>query len=205
MHDPSVSALPSPLVVFDFDHTLTDRETLSRFLLTCLPATRVLKAVLLLPVVLAGFWIRWGLREGFKRACLFAFFRGLEEADFLRWGAAYSQQSLPSSLRLEMERRLQAILAEGQEVWLISGSLSAYLAPLAHKLGISRVLACEMAVGKDGRLTGSLRGGNCWGPEKLRRLRLLEPSPHRPLVMYGDSAGDRELLAVAWEGHLMRR
>lgn len=205
MRESNSSSFATPLVVFDFDHTLTDRETLSRFLLTCLPVQRVVRALLLLPMVLAGFWMRWGWREGFKRACLFAFLRGLEEAEFLRLGDQYSQQKLPSSLRPEMHRRLQTLLASGQEVWLISGSLSAYLAPFSKTLGISGVLACDMTVGKDGKLTGGLRGGNCWGPEKLRRLRLLEPSPHRPLVMYGDSAGDRELLEAAWEGHFMRR
>jgi phosphatidylglycerophosphatase C len=199
------SPLPTPLVVFDFDHTLTDRETLSRFLLTCLPLRRVVLALSILPLLLIGFWMRWGWREGFKRACLHAFLRGLPEEEFLRLASQYSERTLPKSLRPEMKRRLNTILAADQEVWLISGSLSAYLTPFAKTLGISAVLACDMAVGKDGRLTGGLQGGNCWGPEKLRRLRLLERSPHRPLIMYGDSAGDRQLLEVAWEGHFMRR
>jgi phosphatidylglycerophosphatase C len=196
-------ALCSPLVVFDFDHTLTDRETLSRFLLCHLPKTRVIKAFLMVPFILPGYMLRFGMREGFKRGILRAFLAGMPAVEFLERARRYANQWLPQFLKPPMHNRLMYYVKQGYEVWLISGSLSAYLSPLANSLGIKVVLACEMAIGPEGKLTGSLRGGNCWGPEKLRRLRLVEPLAERPLIMFGDSRGDQELLQEAWEGHLV--
>jgi phosphatidylglycerophosphatase C len=196
-------ALSAPLVVFDFDYTLTDRETLSRFLLRQLPRRRVLQGILTIPFLLPAFILRFGWREGLKRGVLRGFLAGMPAVDFLARAKTYADQQLPEFIKPHMRERLLRYIDQGYEVWLISGSLSAYLSPLAHRLGIKVVLACEMAIGPEGKLTGALRGGNCWGPEKLRRLRLLEPLAERPLIMFGDSRGDRELLAEAWEGHLV--
>ncbi len=196
-------AQPAPLVVFDFDHTLTDRETLSRFLLGHLPAWRVARGLFLLPFFLPMAWLRFGWRDGTKRGVLKAFLQGMPAVDFFAAAQDYAVRVLPHCLKLDMERLIRSYIQEGREVWMISGSLLAYLHPLAQSLGIRVVLACEMSVDKAGRLTGQLRGGNCWGPEKLRRLRLMEPLADRPLVMYGDSKGDRDLLEVAWEAHLL--
>ncbi len=52
-----------------------------------------------------------------------------------------------------------------------------------------------------GRLTGRFSSRNCYGQEKVNRLLRVEP--HREtyrLIAYGDSRGDREMLAFADEG-----
>ena len=53
-----------------------------------------------------------------------------------------------------------------------------------------------------GRLTGRFSTANCYGAEKVRRLLALYPdrATYR-LTAYGDSRGDRELLAFADEAH----
>ena len=45
--------------------------------------------------------------------------------------------------------------------------------------------------------TGQLEGGNVRGPEKVRRVREWLGAGEVELWAYGDSAGDRELLAAA--------
>ncbi|HKA92353.1 MAG TPA: haloacid dehalogenase-like hydrolase, partial [Acidimicrobiia bacterium] len=72
-----------------------------------------------------------------------------------------------------------------------------YLDPIAAELGVSAVLATELAVGEDGRLTGELAGPNVRGAEKVRRLDAWLGD--RPAVVwaYGDSSGDNELLSRA--------
>ncbi len=63
------------------------------------------------------------------------------------------------------------------------------------------MLATQLEVAGDGRLTGRLQGANVRGPEKKARVEAwiaqrLGDRPFR-LWAYGDSAGDRELLAMA--------
>ena len=67
-------------------------------------------------------------------------------------------------------------------------------------------MATRLAVGADERLTGGLDGPNCRGPEKVRRLHDWIDATHGgrsvvELVAYGDSSGDREMLADADEPH----
>jgi phosphatidylglycerophosphatase C len=59
------------------------------------------------------------------------------------------------------------------------------------------VIACSLETDGTGRATGRLIGGNCRGPEKVRRLREWLGAEPAELWAYGDSAGDDELLAFA--------
>ena len=65
-------------------------------------------------------------------------------------------------------------------------------------MGIDRVLCSSLRSDRTGRVSGRLAGKNCYGLEKTRRL--LDSLGDRSgyiLYAYGDSRGDRELLASA--------
>jgi phosphatidylglycerophosphatase C len=88
-------------------------------------------------------------------------------------------------------------------VVIVSASYEDYLGPVAVHLGAHGVVSTSLDV-VDGRCTGSLRGANCRGHEKVARLDawLRQQGLAREditLWAYGDSAGDRELLA--WADH----
>ncbi|MEL0028984.1 MAG: haloacid dehalogenase-like hydrolase, partial [Perlucidibaca sp.] len=63
-------------------------------------------------------------------------------------------------------------------------------------MGFDQVLATELAVDARGRVTGELATPNCYGPEKAARLRQ-HYGVSAIKAAYGDSAGDREMLAMA--------
>ena len=109
-------------------------------------------------------------------------------------------------MRSDTVRSLDAHLQAGDQVVIVSASYAIYVEPLAVLLGANQALATRLAVGADGRLTGELDGPNCRGPEKIRRLHDWLDSTHGgramvDLIAYGDSPGDRELLADADERH----
>ena len=82
---------------------------------------------------------------------------------------------------------------------LVSASLAAYLRPLASRLGIDDVLCTDSTRAGD-RYGDRLVGLNCRADEKRRRLeQWLEEqrSVHAEVWAYGNSGGDRELLARA--------
>jgi phosphatidylglycerophosphatase C len=72
-----------------------------------------------------------------------------------------------------------------------------YVSPIGRRLGFDAVLATRLEVDTDGRLTGRLSGANCRGPEKVARLREWRSGELVVDFAYGDSAGDREMLALA--------
>jgi HAD superfamily hydrolase (TIGR01490 family) len=117
-------------------------------------------------------------------------------------GIRYAEQLFRGgSLRTEMVEQLAWHRREGHEIVIVSASLDVYLDPLAPMLGVDHVLCTRLGVDIDDRLTGVLEGGNVRGPEKVRRLRAWLGADDAEVWAYGDSAGDRELLAFADHAH----
>ncbi len=79
---------------------------------------------------------------------------------------------------------------------IVSASLADYLRPIAEHLRFDAVLATELEIGDDGRLTGP-SGANVRGAEKARRLDEWLAGATPFVWAYGDSSGDNELWARA--------
>jgi phosphatidylglycerophosphatase C len=73
------------------------------------------------------------------------------------------------------------------------------VAPFARGLGADAIIGTRLASDDTGRLTGGLDGPNCRGPEKVRRLKAVFGEDAALEAAYGDSDGDREMLAMAEE------
>ena len=89
-------------------------------------------------------------------------------------------------LRGEAVERADWHRTQGHRLVIVSASLAAYLRPIAERLRFDAVLATELEVGDDGRLTGRMDGANVRGPEKARRLdEWLAASSRRVAVRVG--------------------
>ena len=184
---------------FDFDGTLTIRDTLIAFIRYACGTSRFLLGFLLHAPLLVLMKLRL-YSNGKAKQRLFAwFFRGmpLETFDTLCQSFALSHRHL---LRPETVCLLQQALSEGSEVLIVSASIDNWVQPFFPTV---TVLGTQIEV-IDGRLTGRFLTPNCYGQEKVRRILALHPdrSAYR-LTAYGDSRGDRELLAFADEAHLV--
>jgi HAD superfamily hydrolase (TIGR01490 family) len=185
------------IAAFDVDGTITRRDSTAAFCLARVPPWRLLPGLALGAPRLLG--LRLGLvpRQRAKETVLTAFFRGVEEEELRRRAAAWSVRELPRLVRPSALERIRWHQSQGHRVLLVSASLDVVLEPWARTLGIEDVLATRLEV-RDGRLTGRIEGRNCYGEEKVRRLRaLLGDLTDVELYAYGDSRGDREMLDVA--------
>lgn len=191
------------LAAFDFDGTITERDTLFGFLRLAFGETALGRSLLscALPVAaarLAGTRRELHPRDVGKAALLRSLTRDRSISEVIDAGSSYARQ-LPARFRPDVLARLQWHRAEGHDIVLVSASLRYYLTPLREELGFVEVLACEMAVDGSGRLTGELARPNVRGPEKEVRLRewMEGRDPYESIWAYGNSAGDRELLAMS--------
>ena len=187
------------LFAFDFDGTLTTRDTLIAFIRYACGTPRFLLGFLLHAPLLVLMKLRL-YSNGKAKLRLFSwFFRGMpiEIFDALCQSFALSHRHL---LRPETVRLLQQALSEGSEVLVVSASIDNWVQPFFPAV---TVLGTQIEV-IDGRLSGRFLTPNCYGQEKVRRILALHPdrSAYR-LTAYGDSRGDRELLAFADEAHLV--
>ena len=187
------------LFAFDFDGTLTTRDTLIAFIRYACGTPRFLLGFLLHAPLLVLMKLRLYSNGKAKQRLFSWFFRGMpiETFDALCQSFALSHRHL---LRPETVRLLQQALSEGSEVLIVSASIDNWVQPFFPTV---TVLGTQIEV-IDGRLTGRFLTPNCYGQEKVRRILALHPvrSSYR-LTAYGDSRGDRELLAFADEAHLV--
>lgn len=186
------------LALFDFDGTITDRDSFTDFLrysfgnLHFLYALAVLSPVLLLYSL--GIMSNWRA----KAIVIRWFFTGMPVDEFSLRVSCYIAERLPNILRPQAMERLRAHREAGDEVIVVSALPELTLEPWCRAQGV-RLLATRL-VSSGGMLTGQIDGRNCYGPEKTRRIReFLDLEGYEHITAYGDSRGDREMLALAHE------
>ncbi|MEO7369347.1 MAG: HAD-IB family hydrolase [Ilumatobacteraceae bacterium] len=186
------------IAAFDVDGTLTTRDCVRPFLERAAGRRRLVTAMLRRPLATLVAAARRD-RDRLKEIIVGGSLRGKRITDIDRIGEQFAQYVLVNWLRPDMLRRLRWHQQAGHRVVLVSASLAAYLHPLAQRLGIDDVLCTDSTRSGD-RYGDRLDGANCRADEKRRRLdEWLEQRRwiHAEVWAYGDSDGDRELLARA--------
>jgi phosphatidylglycerophosphatase C len=197
MISPSAEDGRPVIAVFDFDGTLTHRDSLFPFLRMAVGTTRFVRRLFLLSPVLLAYALRLLPNWRAKEMVLAHFFAGWTEKRFCETARAFAVEVLPRQLNREAMSRLQWHQRQGHRVLIVSASLEAYLSIWARAMGVRDVSGTRLAV-VNGKLTGRLAGANCYGSEKVRRLaEILGDWREYSIYAYGDSRGDRELLKVA--------
>ena len=200
------AAAPRRVVAaFDFDGTLTDRDTLVPFLVRAFGRARVIATFTALAPTGLGFLLRRVSIDEFKRRVLRRLVAGAPADPARALGRAHASAIAPW-LRPDALRRVEWHRAQGHRVVLVSSTLDLYLDHVAARVGFDHVMCSRLEVRRDAagieRFTGELEGTDCTGVEKLRRLAgWLGELDAVELHAYGDSAGDRELLAAADHAH----
>jgi phosphatidylglycerophosphatase C len=198
---------PSERVVaaFDFDKTISTRDNVVPFLRAVVGRTRLTRAFLAISPRLVRAAFDDEQRDAAKVALVRRTLTGYDAGRITAAAAEFADDVVARHLRPDVIERVAWHRNQGHELVIVSASFTSYLDPIAARLGFAAVLATELAVGDDGRLTGELVGPNVRGAEKVRRLDewlgATAPDAGPAFVWaYGDSSGDRELLARADQG-----
>lgn len=186
------------VAAFDFDGTLTRRDTLLPFLLHALGAPAVMRHAFILSPTLAGYGLGMIRNDVAKERVFTQCLAGMQVDELQQKAAQFAEHKLPGLIRTEAIRRFDWHKKQGHRCVVVSASLEFYVQPWALRAGFDDVIASHLETREDGRITGNLLGENCFGIEKVRRLEaLLGPRSGYTLYAYGDSRGDKELLSTA--------
>lgn len=197
----TVSA-PQPMVVaaFDFDGTLTWRDTLLPFLRRLLGTPTLLWVLFICSPWLVAYALRLTSNHRAKAVLLQASLAGRTQAEVQHCAQAFVRDYLPLQWRPWAMHQLVQHQRAGHRCIIISASTSLYMHLAGATLGVDAVLCTEMEVA-DGRYTGRMATANCHGEEKLRRLQAwlaAEFGAAQPVLhAYGDTSGDRPMLRLA--------
>ena len=185
------------IVAFDFDGTLTTRDTLLAFIRYSRGTGALLRALLCYAPLLVLMKLHLYPNDKAKQKVFSHFFRGMRLTDFdaLCQRFAADNRHLLRSKGLDTVRQAKA---NGAEVLIVSASIDNWVQPFFPSV---KVLGTQVEV-EDGQLTGRFLTANCYGQEKVNRILTLYPDRETyHLTAYGDSRGDRELLAFADESY----
>jgi phosphatidylglycerophosphatase C len=187
------------VAAFDFDGTMIGGDSFIPFLVRVV-GPRAFGRVMIVssPATVQAY--RGGHRDAAKAVLVRRFLQGYPADRLTQLGETYGAH-LAQRIRPHMAERVAWHRGQRHRLVIVSASFDVYLAPVGRSLGFDAVLATGLEVGEDGRLTGRLAGANVRGMEKRARLQRwldaeLAGEPYQ-LWAYGDSAGDRELLAMA--------
>jgi HAD superfamily hydrolase (TIGR01490 family) len=186
------------VAAFDFDGTLTRRDTLFPFLLHVSgPFEFSIKLISLLPT-LTAYALGMMRNDIAKQRVLRRFLSNMLLTEIQQHALSFAALKLPALLRKEAMQRLAWHTQQNHRCIVVSASLENYLKPWANTVGFNDVLGSRLEIQTNGAASGNLLGKNCFGPEKLHRLEaLLGPREGYILYAYGDSSGDKALLSAA--------
>lgn len=184
------------IAVFDFDGTITKKDTLLEFIRHSKGTLKFLKGFLLYSPLLVLMKLHLYPNWKAKERVFTHFYKDVNIEDFRRMCKAFFEEN-KNLVYTQAKERIQMHKEKGDRVVIVTASMEDWVRPFAKWLGADDVLGTQLEI-VDGRLTGRFATKNCYGQEKVNRL--LESYPNRKnytLVAYGDSRGDKELLNFA--------
>jgi phosphatidylglycerophosphatase C len=184
------------IAFFDFDGTITTRDTFLEFLKFRKGMIRFLLGFLLHAHYLVAFKLKLIPNQRAKEKILEFFFRGEEESRFKKSCVDFNHQYLPTLMRPGAIEEIKRLKAMNYTVVIVSASPENWISPWASAMGVE-LIASRLEV-KDGKITGKILGKNCRGPEKVRRIKeKYNIADFAEIYAFGDTSGDKDMLAMA--------
>ena len=191
--DPSQSP---GVVAFDFDGTMTVRDSFTAFLAWRAGTANWTRGLVALAPA-AGRYLADRDRGRMKAAAVKRFLAGMPRADLEAQAREFAEAQATRLLRPDALRSWRYWRNRGATLAIVTASPEILVAPFARGLGADHLLGTRLAVDPEGRITGDLDGANCRGPEKTRRLREVFGPDLRLAAAYGDTSGDTDMLSIA--------
>lgn len=187
----------STVAVFDFDGTITTVDTFRDFIIWHLGPFRFWVAMVLISPLIVLYAIGLIGNNVPKHAIFRLLYRNYSATDFRAACEDYATQRLPSLIRPKALLKIRYHARLSHRLFIASASLKDWIEPWAIGIGFERVIATQVLIQND-RLTGDFSDVCCYGHLKVVRLKELGVAKDNSILyVYGDSKGDRELLAIA--------
>jgi len=189
---------PRLVVAFDFDGTLTVRDSFTAFLeWRAGPSRWTAGRLKLLPDALS--YLLHRNRGRLKAAAVREFLTGVPREQLEAEAKAFANYAAAGLFRPDALANWRRWQQRGALMVIVTASPDLIVAPFARGLGCDRLIGSGIAFDHDDRAIGTLAGPNCRGAEKVRRLRAEFGDDIHLAAAYGDTSGDREMLQIADE------
>lgn len=181
----------NPVVVFDFDKTLTYRDTIMDFYRYCNPDGLIPVKTLRLMFWAVLYKFRLISNDKLKQKGTRIFLSGIDEQELKKKGEAFSKRIVMNDIyeNYFIRKYPEAIIA--------SASYSIYL---RHLFQPENIIGTELAWDNKNRACGVLF--NAYGSHKVEKLR--ERGINKINILFTDSFSDRPLMELADQVYLVK-
>lgn len=194
------------IAFFDFDGTITTKDTLLEFIKFSKGKTRFYIGFLLNSPWLVAYQVKMISNQKAKERVLTHFFRNTPLPEFQQTCENFAAGPLPNLIRPRALEEIQKLQQAGFEIVIVSASPENWLRTWAAQIGAS-LIATRLTTTPASplsstpqpvpRLTGKIQGTNCHGEEKVRRIKeIYTLTDYKDIYAYGDTSGDRPMLRL---------
>jgi len=131
-----------------------------------------------------------------KQTLLSFYFKNWDYTDFKTIADQYALTKIDLITRPKAIKQIKKHQAQGDQVVIVSASISLWLEAWCEQHQII-LIATQFEI-KDHKITGKFATKNCFGAEKVNRIKAqFDLTKISKIMAYGDSSGDKEMLALA--------
>lgn len=191
------------IAFFDFDGTITTSDTMLELIKFHFGSFRFYSGLLMISATLIGLKSGMVSRQQAKEKLLNHFFGGMAIASFENICKTFSASRLPQLIRKEALDKISQLKNEGTTIVVVTASASDWVKYWCADNSLP-YLATELEKA-EGKLTGKLKGRNCNEAEKVNRIKAsYSLDDYDEIESYGDSSGDKAMLAIATQPYFRK-
>jgi len=186
------------LALFDFDGTITTDDSLIKFIRLVVGDTKFFIGVAVLSPMFTLYKLKLIPNYKAKQYYAFILLQGHEWREVHASSQWILSQAHHTILRPKAMEKIAWHKEQGHQIVIVSASIDCWLKPWCDKNNLD-LIATKLEI-KDGIVTGKFLTKNCYGIEKANRVKdVYNLNDYEYIYAYGDSCGDKELLALADE------
>lgn len=185
------------LYLFDFDGTLTYKDTMFLYLKFYNPSKFYLQFLKHIPLFVL-LKLKLADAEKVKKSFISSILKGQSRTKIEKKSQAFFEKYQHDIFRENALEFITNIDRNQTECYIVTASLDMWVKPFAEKLRMN--LLSTRAEFKNDIFTGNFIGKNCNGPEKVNRINeALQGRKFDKTIAFGDTSGDTEMLSWADE------
>ena len=187
------------LYLFDFDGTLTYKDTMFLYLKFYNSMKFYVQFVKHIPLFVL-LKLKLADAEKVKKSFISSILKGESRTKIEKKSQSFFEKYQDEIFRVNALKFINNIDRTQTESYIVSASLDIWVKPFAEKLKMK--LLSTRAEFKNDIFTGNFIGKNCNGPEKVKRIiETVNERKFDKIIAFGDTSGDREMLSWADESH----
>lgn len=184
------------IAFFDFDGTITTKDTLIEIVKFYKGNVGLYSGLITLSPWLVAMKLKLISNRFVKEKFLTHFFKNIPTEKFGEICSQFVEKKIPALIRPDATKKLEEFKEKNVDIVIVSASPVNWIEVWCKTNGLS-CIATHLET-KEGYITGKIRGENCYGVEKVRRIKeLYNLQDYSEIFCFGDTKGDKPMLALA--------